>query len=174
MTAQIHESLIYKDEKLGMYVEPLEQYFLKIGARPQFARTSSACWRGYQGIWEISSNKLFLIGLEGTEYLYEHSEPKLHDGTKVTIHTLFPNADEKVFADWYSGEIRCPQGEEIRYVHAGYESPYERNMLIQIENGIVVSEQVIENLEAQAFREMMKNRPASADELDIPAFLRKS
>ena len=36
-------------------------------------------------------------------------------------------------------------GKEIQYIHMGYESVYERDLIIQIEDGLVVSKNEIQN-----------------------------
>lgn len=52
--------------------------------------------------------------------------------------------DEKgrVRADWYSGELRIPMGEMLKYVHGGYCSTWERDRLVMIEKGVVVRDWV--------------------------------
>lgn len=48
-------------------------------------------------------------------------------------------------ADWFSGVLRVPQGELLRYVHMGFGSVYERELHISIDKGLVVSTDVILN-----------------------------
>lgn len=174
MTAQISEVLIYQNEKLAMCTEPLEYYFDKHGGRPDFEPPHTACERGYRGIWEICDNKLFLIDLGNADLHFAHGGPKLWDGTKVTLSSLFPNSGEKVFADWYTGQLRCPQGKRVIYVHFGHESKYERDFLIRIENGIVISEQTRENFDAEDIRKIKEETDHWQYSLDCPAFLRKT
>ena len=47
---------------------------------------------------------------------------------------------------WFSGEIRVPVGRMIQYVHMGYESTYESDLLIEIIDGLVVSRIEISNV----------------------------
>lgn len=102
------------------------------------------------------------------------SRPSLIDGSEVTVASLFPESDgARVFAGWYSGELRCPQGERVRYVHCGFGSVYERDLLIHVENGVVVSEQVRENTDEIRLREQRRLEMSENPNLDIPAFLRK-
>jgi hypothetical protein len=42
-----------------------------------------------------------------------------------------------VFAHWYCGTIRAPQGKLLKYEHGGYASEYERDLLIRVRKGIV-------------------------------------
>jgi hypothetical protein len=38
---------------------------------------------------------------------------------EVDLNYVFPN-QEKVFADWFTGEIRIPTGDMLKYVHTAY------------------------------------------------------
>ncbi|SDG17896.1 hypothetical protein SAMN04244550_03550 [Rhodobacter capsulatus] len=49
---------------------------------------------------------------------------------------------EKVFAQWYSGTLRIPQGELLDYVHMGYGSTYDWDLLLEVQSGVVVSKSV--------------------------------
>ena len=132
MTAQFAEVLIYEGEHLSMCSNPLEEYFSRGGMRPEFRSTSTALWRGYVGTWKIIDGRFYLIKLDG----------ELEDGRDVDLSTVFPEFPTRVFAHWYSGTIRIPQGERIKYVHMGYGSTYEKDLLIDIENGVVVKTHV--------------------------------
>ncbi|MDR0769488.1 MAG: hypothetical protein LBE71_06285 [Dysgonamonadaceae bacterium] len=115
MTAQIGERLYYEGIVYTMATDPFYQ-FLKNNEveRKQYGRCS-ACWRGYLGQWKIENDKLYLIGL--------HEFGETSQNTLMT--RIFPNQQE-VFADWFSGEIRIPRGEMLKYVHAGYSSLFKR------------------------------------------------
>ena len=64
MTAQIAERLLYEGSEHAMCTNPLDDYFAMAGARPLFASTSTALWRGYVGRWEIVNDRLYLVGLQ--------------------------------------------------------------------------------------------------------------
>lgn len=137
MTAQECEVLYYKRKKTWMASEPLNDY-LESREDIEFIPDSTACWRGYYGKWKIAQKKLYLIdlkayieGIEGMEL--------------VGIDYLFPG-QVKVFANWFTGEIRIPQGEMIQYIHMGYESIYEGELILNFKEGVVIEEQLISNL----------------------------
>lgn len=54
-------------------------------------------------------------------------------------------AEAPVFADWFTGTLRIPQGEMLHYVHMGYGSVYEGEMHIKIEKVIVTKSKTIDN-----------------------------
>lgn len=135
MTAQIPENIFYQGEKCKMCTEPLEDYFSQGGIRPDFRPRHTALWRCYVGSWEIVKDHLYLVGLEGW----------LEDGTEVTVEMLFPGSPNKVFAQWYSGTLYIPQGELLVNIHRGYESIYERDLLLDVQSGVVVATTVRHN-----------------------------
>lgn len=132
MTAQLSEKLIYEGQQVGMCTTPLSDFFTFGGNHPNFAYNCTALWRGYVGTWELVSNRLYLIALTGT----------LEDGNAATLATVFPDHPNRVFAHWYSGTIRIPQGRLLNYVHMGYGSTYETDILLKLENGVVISKLV--------------------------------
>lgn len=58
----------------------------------------------------------------------------------VTVSDLFARRSPPILADWFTGRLRCPVGELLRYVHGGYMSTFERDLLIDVEKGRVVRE----------------------------------
>jgi len=96
---------------------------------------NTACWRGYVGEWEILDDHLYLTDLEGM----------LADGSNANLETVFPGFPDRVFAHWYSDTIRIPQGKLLDYVHMGYESVYERDLLLIFEKGVLKETEVREN-----------------------------
>ena len=70
-------------------------------------------------------------------------EAYINDEAK-DLQFLFPN-QEKVFADWFTGQIRIPMGEMLQYIHQDYESIYEKDLLLNLKDGVLISEKVIEN-----------------------------
>jgi len=132
MTAQCMEQVIYKGDQFGMAAEPLNDYLCSQKGI-SFDPSNTACWRGYYGKWEITDKKLYLIALEA----------KI-DGNKIDLHYFFPN-QEKVFAEWFTGQIRIPMGEKVEHIHMGYASVYEKDLLLNFKKGVLVSEKIIDN-----------------------------
>ena len=129
MTAQATETLIYKGEKLRLCAEPLAGYFELKGIEAPFRAPHTALWRGYVGTWEIVDDRLYLVDLMGWA----------ESGGKVGLEFLFPGFPTRVFAHWVNGLLRATRGERIRYVHAGFGSVYEHDLLFQFDDGILKS-----------------------------------
>lgn len=135
MTAQISEQLLYMGETHVMCDQPLYMYFELSGITPEFESNCTALWRGYIGSWEIIEDRLHMVGLTGT----------LKDDAEANLATVFPNYPDRVFAHWFSGKVRLPQGKQLKYVHMGYSSIYERDLFLHFENGVLAKSEVVEN-----------------------------
>jgi hypothetical protein len=129
MTAQVHENIRYQGKRMGLAscpsfpgdhprivalseneIEELANH-LKTGII-----FSTACWREYIGSWSIRRDKLYLIKLDGRFRL---------DGK------------EAIFADWFTGELNIPQGKMLDYIHIGFDSVYEEEIILTLEQGVV-------------------------------------
>ena len=133
MTIQAGDILSYNGEKTTIATEPLKPY-LKTRSDVSFIYKSTALVRGYIGTWEIKSKKLYLISLLGF----------VNNNEKVDLNYLFPNKTE-VFADWFSGDIRIPEGELLEKINLGYASVFEKDRILTIKEGILISETVKNN-----------------------------
>ena len=138
MTAQSMEIIFIDGNKYYMASEPFEKYIMNIKEAPDFFPPNTGCWRGYTGTWKIENDKLYLISLSG----YIKTQEKEYQG--IDMNYFFPN-QKIVFADWFSGELRIPEGKIVKYIHMGYESLYEKDLLLKIENGNVVDRVVVKN-----------------------------
>ena len=151
MTAQSMESLILKGKKVFMASEPLDDYLSTLTIRPNFKAESSGCWRGYYGSWEIKDNKLYLISFEGCIQKYKIHYEKGNTAPiwerknlDVEMDYLFPN-QKRVFAEWFSGEIRIPRGPLLRYVHSGYDSTFAFDLFLEFKNGKLIGKRRVHN-----------------------------
>lgn len=132
MTAQIKDILKYKSKRYLIASEPLF-HIIKLKSI-DFCGFSTACSRGYLAVWEIRDNKLFLINLDA-------KIQKDDEICKVGVDYLFPSKNE-VFADWFSGEIRIPTGKQLKYIHLGYKSIFEKDIYLNFKDGILLSERI--------------------------------
>ena len=135
MTAQIGEQIVLEGQRYAMCTEPLAEYFALGGQKPDFAINCTALWRGYIGTWEVTNDRLYLVDLEAS----------LESGASCTLETIFPGYPDQVFAHWYSGTLRIPDGGLLEYVHQGYGSQYERDLLLHISDGCLTGRRVRTN-----------------------------
>jgi len=118
------------EKKTTIASEPLKPY-LEARSDVGFINKTTALVRGYIGSWEIKNKQLYLVSLV---CFIENNE-------KVDLNYLFSNETE-VFAGWYSGDIRIPEGELPKKINLGYESVFEKDRFLTFKKGILISETV--------------------------------
>ena len=133
MTNQSPEIFVHKNISLTLQCEPLSQYFEKFKNAPQFVFNDTGLSRGYLGKWGIIENKLFLIKLQAYST----------QGT-VGLDYLFPQKDI-VFADWFSGDLILNVGEVLEYSSRLEPISYEKEIRINIKNGLIISQEIMTN-----------------------------
>ena len=133
MTIQAADILSYNGKKTTLATEPLKPY-LETRSDVGFIYKTTALVRGYIGRWEIKNKKLFLVSLLGF----------IENNKQVDLNYLFPNQTE-VFASWYSGDIRIPEGELLEKINVGYASVFEKDRILSFEKGILTNETVVDN-----------------------------
>jgi hypothetical protein len=80
---------------------------------------STACWRNYVADWHIDGGRLHLDRITGI-YRLEGEEP--------------------LFADWVTETLRIAGGERLAYVHMGFGSVFEEDLLLDVQKGLVVGQ----------------------------------
>jgi hypothetical protein len=63
----------------------------------------------------------------------------------IEIEELFRSNINPVPAEWYSGLLRIPMGEQLEYHHGGFFTEYETDLIIEIEAGAVRRQWLIDN-----------------------------
>jgi uncharacterized protein (TIGR02996 family) len=105
VTDQIRDSLSYEGDERPIRCLPLDQL---PGRAPDWFQltggSSTACYRGYIGTWEVRDDALHLVRLQG-EFR-----------TSVSLRAVFPTCADSAEATWFSGEITpdditLPEGE---------------------------------------------------------------
>ena len=137
MTIQARDRLSHNGKKTTIATEPLKPY-LETRSDVSFIFKSTALVRGYIGTWKIKNKKLYLVSLIGF----------IESNEKVDLEYLFPNKTE-VFADWFSGDIRIPQGKLHEKINLGYESVFEKDLIFTFNEGILISETVKDNTKSE-------------------------
>ncbi len=167
MTAQIMEILIIDDKEHRIGTEPLEPYLNNLTEKPPLIMKTTACWRGYRGTWSLIGKKLYLIHLDGLIKIKDERH-------EYVLEDLFPNKT-RVFAEWFSGDIRVPDGEMLEYVHADYGSIYENDLFLKFENGLLVNYDFLKNIKPSNETEINTPQKKEAQhKLNFPQnFLRK-
>jgi len=149
-TAQSPDRIVYKGNERALFSNPLEVYYSSGRKRPDFMiaplTTSTGNWRGYVATWRIENGKLYLTKIDS--WLCRGSSER--SCRQVSLAQIFKEKvkNGKVLADWFSGEMRVPDGKELQYVHMGYGSTYERDLIFEVKAGVVSEPTVIDNTKA--------------------------
>ncbi len=143
-TSQIPDYLIYKNDTIALSANPLESYPYIDSLRPTLfgnrkTGCSTACWRGYVATWKLENQKLYLIEIKSCD--------SYRDYLKADLKSLFEKKYQrgKVFAGWVTDSLLSRQGKLIHYVHDGYESIYEKEVLFCFNKGYLTGTLAIDN-----------------------------
>lgn len=129
-------------DKRDMPSTPLEDYFSADHARPKWLKaTSSACWRGYIGHWEIQDKTLFLNALHRAVF-GKRDDPSTVDEA-IPLNNIFPNSEGPVRADWFSGVLRVLDGKRI--MSMGFSPVNERDLFVSVICGEVIGKRTVDN-----------------------------
>lgn len=146
-TGQQPDVLIYKGKSYDLFANPLEEFYKARKNRPLFRVKpnviSTGNWRGYVATWAIENGFLYLVKIDAW-ICRDWNEKSCR---KVELSKLFGSRvrSGKVKANWFSGDLRMPDGKLLQYVHMGYGSVYERELIVSVESGRIVKESTVDN-----------------------------
>ncbi|MEM6803180.1 MAG: hypothetical protein AAF696_17370 [Bacteroidota bacterium] len=153
-TGQIPDYLIIGKDTSAIFSNPLESYFEQVGHKKLIGFkgcTSTACWRGYKAYWELKNDSLFLNAIRSC-----HRGEWCPDVQDADLQKMF--GSDKVFAYWYSGTLRIPQGKRLQYIHMGYSSIYEADLYISFKKGFETHRKIVSNKKESAKIELAKKQ----------------
>ena len=133
-TEQLKDLIIVNNDTFYLNTFPLHGTGLEL----QYQDTtcfSTGLYRGYWAHWRLEHDSLFLIKVISGNFQCSDSDP--------SKHIVF---DNRLFASWYSDQIKLPVGEKL-YCYTCIYPLYERHKIIKLSNGIVVSEAIQSNIE---------------------------
>ena len=119
---------------------PLRSYLDIVKPVVNYVAPNSACWRGYVGHWELNHDRLYLLDLKASVMVYGVERP-------ARLTDFFPEAKGKVFAHWFSGELRIPVGRRIQSATSRYNPQFEQEIVLIFKAGVLLEEQRIHNFE---------------------------
>nr|WKN35703.1 hypothetical protein K4G66_25370 [Tunicatimonas sp. TK19036] len=148
-TGQAGDILIWNGDTLTMFSNPLEYLPNVDSLRTKLfgdkeGGMTTACWRGYIAEWHILDEELYLTNIFSCSYW--------EDSIKADLAQLFEQEyiNDKVKAHWVTGKVLVPKGELIHYIHSGYESIYETELLLSFQRGKLTGQEVFDN--AKSFK----------------------
>jgi hypothetical protein len=143
MTIQFSERLLLRGQEMTMRSFPLRAYLDIVKPLVNCVSTHTACWRGYVGEWELCDDQLYLQDLKANVMVYGVTRP-------ARLTDFFPEAKGKVFAHWFSGELRIPNGRQIYSNASRYNPQFEEEIVLTVKAGVLLEEQRIRNVEGNS------------------------
>jgi len=153
MTAQTANRIRLQGASHLLMSEPDEGLWTDL-VKPNFVPLSSANWQGYVSHWAVKGSALYLEDVQGS-VCRRHPEVGAErsnwcqighygncDRRPIRLSDICYVPPDGLRADWFSGELRVPQGRLIEYVHAGWASGFERDLILQVVDGRIVSEEM--------------------------------
>lgn len=142
---QIPDYIIYEKDTIATYNLILEQYLQQqdTGKADKlfgliFRNGASLnCWRGYQAVYKIENDSLFLTDIINCGELSNGKINKVQSVGK--IKTIFADRliNDKVYIDWFDGKINFPLINKILRWDGVFYKIFEKEKVITISKGIV-------------------------------------
>ena len=143
-TGQAGDILIWNGDTLSVFANPLELRNDIDSLRSKLfgekeAGINTACWRGYIAEWTVIENEIYLTNIFSCNYD--------DDGIKCDLEDVFGTIckDGKVKATWMTGNIVIPKGKLIHYIHSGYDSFFETELVLTFKNGMLIEQKKYDN-----------------------------
>lgn len=138
--------IIYKSDTIAIYNLLLEDYFHKVGASDQGQlfglsfrdNSSTSCWRGYQAVYTIENDSLFLKYILFCGELRYRKDSLNLQSSEEKIKQIFGDkvVNKKVYVDWYSGNISFPRGDLLRW-DGVFSRTYYKEEILSFKKGML-------------------------------------
>lgn len=150
---QLPDYIIFKGDTLVTYNLLIEQYF-QLQAKPDEGKlfglsfregSSFNCWRGYQAIYKIDNDSLFLVDII---YCGERRNGKIDKAASVEkMKEIFKDKflNGRVYINWFSGDMKFPLTNKVLRWDGVFYTIYEREKVITISSGKVLTTEDVEN-----------------------------
>jgi hypothetical protein len=150
---QSPDYIVYKGDTLATYTVLLEQYFQlqeKADQGQLFGlsfRDGSTfnCWRGYQAIYKLDNDSLFLVDIISCGERRNGIINKAASADKMKLIFKEKFINDRVYIDWFSGDMKFPVSNKVLRWDGVFYTIYEREKVISILNGNILTTQDVEN-----------------------------
>lgn len=133
-TGQRSDLIIYEGDTLALLSLPLEEFLGEYNERlrkyPILKLTCSTdLWRGYQALWKLENDRLFLIDV----YLCGNKDKSI---LKEFFQTQAP-----IKAKWFTDQLFIQHGKMIKYNHTGFDRYFQEETVVDIEQGNIIGKE---------------------------------
>lgn len=149
---QVPDYIIYKNDTIATYNLIFEQYLQKIEKSEtenlfvlNFRNLiSSNCWRGYQAIYKIEKDSLFLSDIINCGELAN----KVNKSSSLEkMRNFFGDKvkNNKVFIDWFSGDLSFPVNNKVVRWDGIFYKIFEKETVVTLLNGTILKIKNVDN-----------------------------
>lgn len=145
--------IIYKNDTIATYNLLVEQYLQKhdqTNREQLFGLTfrdgaSFNCWRGYQAIYKIQNDSLFLSDIINCGSIRNKTLDRSASPQKM--HAIFGDklVGDKVFIDWFSGDLSFPLTNKLLRWDGVFYRIFEEETVLHIHNGKLLNVENVKN-----------------------------
>jgi len=150
---QMPDYIIYKNDTIATYNLLVELYLQKhdqTNREQLFGLTfrdgaSFNCWRGYQAIYKIQNDSLFLSDIINCGSIKNKTIDK--SASLQKIHAIFGDklVSDKVFINWFSGELSFPLTNNLLRWDGVFYKIYEEETVLNFNNGKLLKAENVSN-----------------------------
>lgn len=150
---QMPDYVVYGKDTIATYNLILEQYLQKQDTSKTeqlFGLTfrngaSFNCWRGYQAIYKIQNDSLFLVDIINCGERRNRQFNKKESIEKIEAIFKDKLVNGKVFINWFSGYINFPLSDKVLRWDGVFYKIFEKEKVITISNGLVSKVEDVNN-----------------------------
>ncbi|MEO7572981.1 MAG: hypothetical protein ABIX10_11160 [Acidimicrobiales bacterium] len=128
MTAQMPDRILIDGVEHALLATPLDRLRAQLPNAPELVARDTPNRRSYIASWRLADGELFLDDVRG--WVDE-------DVIEVGPAAVIPGVDLPRVASWVTDTLRVGIGRHLWHVHAGFESRYERELLLEVDRGAV-------------------------------------
>ena len=142
---QMPDYVIYGNDTIATYNLILEQYIQRLDSTETeqlFGLTfrdgaSFNCWRGYQAIYKIENDSLYLVNIINCGELRNGRIDKAQSNEKIKSIFGEKFRNGKVHIDWFDGYINFPLNNDVLRWDGVFYTIFEREKVLTISNGLI-------------------------------------
>lgn len=107
----------------------------------------TSCWNGYTAFWALKENCLVLDSIQVICYDKEKEVEYAICFSDKQLHDIFGKyyIDKRIVASWVTDTLRAGNGNNLRYVHMGFNRTPEQEFLMNFHKGKLVSSAMYNN-----------------------------
>lgn len=150
---QLPDYIIFKGDTLATYNLLIEHFFQLQGKKDEgklfglsFRDGSSFnCWRGYQAIYKIDNDSLFLVDIISCGERRNGKIDKVASLEKMKGIFKDKFHSDRVYINWFSGDMKFPFTNKVLRWDGVFYTIYEKEKVINISNGKILTTEDVEN-----------------------------